>query len=93
MHICMHQAQGMLTMLIAATERDFHFKHLAEPIHLEPCDVLAFDALLCHKGAAHAAQAEQASVAAHAYCGSEMVSFNSTFECLSLDDQVRFRNK
>ena len=80
------EAQGMLTVLLAATPRDFHFQHLADPIHLEPCDVLVFNALLCHKGAAHAAQAEQASVAAHAYCGTEMVSFNNTFECLGLDD-------
>ena len=80
------EAQGMLTVLLAATPRDFHFKHLAELIHLEPCDVLVFNALFCHKGAAHAAQAEQASVAAHAYCGNEMASFNNTFECLGLDD-------
>ena len=68
----------MLTVLLAATPRNFHFKHLADLIHLEPCDVLVFNTLLCHKGAAHAAQAEQASVAAHAYCGTEMASFNNT---------------
>ena len=29
------EAQGMLTVLLAATPRDFHFQHLADLIHLE----------------------------------------------------------
>ena len=88
MHICMHQALGMLTMLIAATERAFHFKDLAEPINLRAGDVLVFNSLLCHKGAEHAADAEQASVAAHAYCGNELEDLGTTYDCLTLDGEV-----
>ena len=80
------ESQGMLTAILAATSRDFHFQHLADPIHLEPRDVLVFNALLCHKGAAHAALAKQASIAAHAYCGTEMADFTNTYDCLGRDD-------
>ena len=42
------EAQGMLTVLLAATLRDFHFKDLAEPISLRAGGVLVFNSLLCH---------------------------------------------
>ena len=61
----------MHTLLIAATEREFHFRHVAEPIHLQQGDALVFASELCHKGAANALGGS-ASVAAHAYVGREL---------------------
>ena len=79
----------MLTVLLAATLRDFHFKDLAEPHSLRAGDVLVFNSLLCHmKGAKHAADAEHASVAAHAYVGSEstLQDLVATFECININE-------
>ena len=74
----------MHTLLIAATEREFHFRHVAEPIHLQQGDALVFaSAELCHKGAANALGGS-ASVAAHAYVGRELVGYPDSFSCLSL---------
>lgn len=87
---------GLLSVLIAATDRQFWFKHLESPLHLHATDVLVFDSTLCHRGGAHGEAAltraavhraaeKDPSVAAHVFCGYQMTRFvreeEYTFEC------------
>ena len=57
------------SIIIAVTERQFHFKHLAQPLTLRAGQFLLFSAALCLWGAGLSKAAPRPSLAVHLFGG------------------------